>query len=468
MACPPRESFAAALQVLGGILVLLVSVALGNPTFQRNRDYRSELLDLGRHRGQSAGQRPSPLQSRHVLGERGRIDEAIAEYRKAAGNRSRLAEAHNNLGAGVGRRGQFDEAIGHYQKALEIKPDYAEAHYNLGNALADRGRIDEAIEHYRKALEIKPDYAEAHNNLGKALADRGQIDEAIVHFQKALEIRPDHAEAHNNLGMRLGQRGQIDEAIVHYQKALEIKPDYADAHNNLGIALAGCGRFDEAIVHFQEALKTQAGRRGSPRQPRAWRSRRREEIVKALAQRRESLRRHPDDVALLNETAWVLATNPNASIRNGAEAVELAQRAARTLRPDANRPFSAPWPPPMPRRADSPRRFKRPRRPWSWPPAKTVRPWPMPFAHASSSIRAICPIANSNKCLRLRPVTLSRAAAGTPAIEGDSPIFADQRRPTLRVGARENWDSPPRSPCSVSSRSQARWPNCMSTGDRVN
>ena len=39
------------------------------------------------------------------------------------------------------------------------------------------------------------------------------------------------------------------------------------------------------------------------------------------------LRSQPDDIALLNETAWVLATNPNASIRNGAEAVELARRA---------------------------------------------------------------------------------------------------------------------------------------------
>ncbi len=37
----------------------------------------------------------------------------------------------------------------------------------------------------------------------------------------------------------------------------------------------------------------------------------------------------PDDVALLNDTAWVLATNPNASIRNGTEAVGLAQRAVR-------------------------------------------------------------------------------------------------------------------------------------------
>ncbi len=46
-----------------------------------------------------------------------------------------------------------------------------------------------------------------------------------------------------------------------------------------------------------------------------------------LAERRKLLRSHPTDVSLLNDTAWMLATNPNASIRNGAEAVELAERA---------------------------------------------------------------------------------------------------------------------------------------------
>ena len=51
--------------------------------------------------------------------------------------------------------------------------------------------------------------------------------------------------------------------------------------------------------------------------------------MQGLAAQRELLSSRPDDIALLNETAWVLATNPNASIRNGAEAVELAERAVR-------------------------------------------------------------------------------------------------------------------------------------------
>ena len=37
-------------------------------------------------------------------------------------------------------------------------------------------------------------------------------------------------------------------------------------------------------------------------------------------------------MALLNDTAWLLATNPNASVRSGPEAVELAQRAVKLSR----------------------------------------------------------------------------------------------------------------------------------------
>lgn len=40
------------------------------------------------------------------------------------------------------------------------------------------------------------------------------------------------------------------------------------------------------------------------------------------------LRLNPNHLAVLNQTAWVLATNPDAAVRNGAEAVELAERAA--------------------------------------------------------------------------------------------------------------------------------------------
>ena len=221
----------------------------------------------------------------------------------------------------------MDAAIVHYQrpwKSARLRGSPLQPRC----VLAGRGRVDEAIAHYKKAIEIRPDHAEAHNNLGIVLAGRGQFDEAIAQYQKALEIKPNYAEAHNNLGNALVGRGQVDAAIAHYQKALEIKPDYAEAHNNLGVALAGRGQLDEAIAHYQKALEIKPDDANAPGiviVALAWRT----SILRGLAERRKLLRSRPSDMKLLNDTAWILATNPNASVRDGAEAVELAQRAVK-------------------------------------------------------------------------------------------------------------------------------------------
>ena len=96
-------------------------------------------------------------------------------------------------------QGKLDEAVACYRRALELKPDYAEAHNNLGIALKDQGKLDEAVACYRRALELKPDYAEAHGNLGNALKDQGKSDEAVACYRRALELKPDYAEVHSNL-----------------------------------------------------------------------------------------------------------------------------------------------------------------------------------------------------------------------------------------------------------------------------
>ena len=67
-------------------------------------------------------------------------------------------------------RGRIDEALEQYRKALELQPSYAEAHNNLGLLLARRGQLDEAIAQFQKALEANPTSREIRNNLGAALA----------------------------------------------------------------------------------------------------------------------------------------------------------------------------------------------------------------------------------------------------------------------------------------------------------
>ena len=202
--------------------------------------------------------------------------------------------AHNNLGMTLADQGRIDEAIVEYRHSLKLNPNFAKTHNNLGKALADQGRRDEAIQQYRRALELSPDEPMFRNGLGKVLVDLGRIDEATAEFQRALEVNPNYPSAQNNLANILLKHGEFDEAIPHYRRALELRPDYADAQRNLDIALS-----------------------------------QRKSVFNGLTERRESLRMHPNDVALLNDTAWLLATDRNASVRNGAEAVELARRAVR-------------------------------------------------------------------------------------------------------------------------------------------
>jgi tetratricopeptide (TPR) repeat protein len=50
-------------------------------------------------------------------------------------------------------KGELDGAIINYKKALSLKPDDAEIHYNIGNALQNKGALDEAIEYYQLRLK---------------------------------------------------------------------------------------------------------------------------------------------------------------------------------------------------------------------------------------------------------------------------------------------------------------------------
>jgi Tfp pilus assembly protein PilF len=179
-----------------------------------------------------------------------------------------------------------------WRHTLACTSGNAVAYNDLGYVLFQDRRLDEAIVQYQKALQLKPDYAEAHYNFGNALLQKNRLDEAAVQYQQALQVNPDDAKAHNNLGFVLSHGKRVDEAIVQYQKALQLNPEYAEAHYNFGNALLQKGRADEAIANFTKALKIK-----------------------------------PDSLGVLNSVAWLLATSPDARIRDGAKAVEYSKRA---------------------------------------------------------------------------------------------------------------------------------------------
>jgi len=256
----------------------------------------------------------------------GRVDEAIVQYQKALAIWPESANAHGGLGNALFQKGQMDEAIVQYQKALEIKPDFAGALNNLGYALLQTGRVDEAIAHYRKAIKLQPESATFHSGLGNALCQKGLLDEAIIQYQEALTLQPQSADNRERLGDALFRKGHLAEAIIQYQKAVEIKPDFAEAHNNLGYCFLQTGRVDEAIVHFRKAIELQ------PRFVQACNNlgnalRRKGMAAEAMACYQKAIALEPQYVPAQINLAWMLATWPEPSVRNGDKAVVLAEQA---------------------------------------------------------------------------------------------------------------------------------------------
>lgn len=199
---------------------------------------------------------------------------------------------HNDVALLYLELGQTEKAIAHFDEIVRLKPDSADAHFNLGTTLMQAGRFEEAIAQYQEALRIKPDSAAAHNNLGNVLDRQGKLDEAIAEYREVLRLQPNYSKAHNNLGFTLVKRGRAEEALGHFREALRLEPQLPDAHYNLALALQNRGEWREAVTQFREALELRA-----------------------------------DWAPVLADLAWVLATGADDRLRDGREAVRLAERA---------------------------------------------------------------------------------------------------------------------------------------------
>ncbi|EDT04624.1 Tetratricopeptide TPR_2 repeat protein [Burkholderia ambifaria IOP40-10] len=165
------------------------------------------------------------------------------------------ASYFNNLGNMLRECGRLDDAIAHYRRAVALRPDYPEAHNNLGNALRDARDPAEAMQSCSRAIELRPGYAEAYNNLGNVLQDLGELDAAAASYGKAIAFHPAYAEAHSNLGNVLRAQDRHADAIVHYRRAIELNPALRVVHRGLAIALRATDDFDGALEHARAGLE---------------------------------------------------------------------------------------------------------------------------------------------------------------------------------------------------------------------
>jgi len=147
-----------------------------------------------------------------------------------------------------------------------------------------------ALTLWQDTVDKRPENPRAWNHLGIALQEAGRDAEAEAAFRRSLELDPDHGRASYNFGNLLFARGDLDGALERFAHAARFAPKDAYVRFNHGYALVQSGRAREGLAEYRAALELRPG----------W--------------ARASML-----------TSWLLATSPDDSLRDGAEALRLAR-----------------------------------------------------------------------------------------------------------------------------------------------
>src|SRR5258708_7562114 len=179
-----------------------------------------------------------------------------------------------------------------FERARTATRDNYMAYTAIGSVLTREGKIDEAMHYFDMAKSIQPNFADIYFSIAVATYKGGNLPATIANLEQAQRLKPSYVEARLNLALALQPVGRPDKSIENYRLVLQKRPDSEAAHLGIGNALLTSGRSKEAVDHFREAIRL-----------------------------------NPKSAGAMARLAWILATHADAGVRNGSEALGLAQEA---------------------------------------------------------------------------------------------------------------------------------------------
>ena len=120
----------------------------------------------------------------------------------------------------------------------------------------------------------------------------GDTEQGFEHLHEAIRINPMSVETHYILGSFLMKQGEAEKALPEFKTAIAIRPHFESAEEGLASAYQALDNPAEALAHWRRA-----------------------HVI------------DPSRASAVLGSAWLLATAPDASLRNGAAAVADAESA---------------------------------------------------------------------------------------------------------------------------------------------
>lgn len=218
-------------------------------------------------------------------------DQALESFNEATKLAPQAPGPYQNRGEIYREQSEFAKAIDEFTKVLELQPGSLLPLVHRAEAYLNNNQLNEALADVDAVLEREQVVA-ARRLRGEILAQLNRVDEAIEEIEQLSRTVPNQPELKMQLALYHLINKNPEEAISAYDDVLLMDPENFLALRSRGDAYLNMGNHTQAIEDFEKALKVE-----------------------------------PNDAALLNNLAWVLATSPEAEVRNGQRAVELATKA---------------------------------------------------------------------------------------------------------------------------------------------
>jgi tetratricopeptide (TPR) repeat protein len=192
--------------------------------------------------------------------------------------------------------------------------------------------VEKAIVAYSKVIELAPtNNGGWYYNRGEAYLYLGRRDKALADYSKAIELDPEHSTYYAAVGHILlngspRNKENLEKAIVAYSKVIELDPTNNGGWVNRGEAYLHLGRRDEALADFSKTIAL-APMNPHPLTLRAGIYQGMRQWDKAVSDLSKALELEPENAAFQIRLGRLLATCPDAKVRDPKRAVELARKA---------------------------------------------------------------------------------------------------------------------------------------------
>jgi len=178
-------------------------------------------------------------------------DGAEAEFQRAFQLNPGYASGHDMRASILRDAGRVDEGIAESKRAVALDPLSLSVNRNLGYGLYAARKYDLAIEQERKTLELDPNYGPAHSVLGRAYLEKGMYNEAISEIEKAAN----GGITITDLGLVYARAGRKDEAEQALEKVAVRSKTMYFLPKNVAAVYGALGEKDKAFEWLEKSYQ---------------------------------------------------------------------------------------------------------------------------------------------------------------------------------------------------------------------